>query len=83
MKTINLENLSHAEIDKLENTDTEDDDEEEEQEQELTEKYQQQFIVDLYEYSRYFDKYCNEHGLLIGESLIVNDFFELILNKIK
>ena len=82
MKTINLENLSHAEIDKLENTDTEDDDEEEE-EQELTEKYQQQFIVDLYEYSSYFDKYCNEHGLLIGESLIVNDFFELILNKIK
>ena len=80
MKTINLENLSHAEIDKLENTDEDDDDEEE---QELTEKYQQQFIVDLYEYSRYFDKYCNEHGLLIGESLIVNDFFELILNKIK
>jgi len=79
MKTINLENLSHAEIDKLENTDEDGD----EEEQELTEKYQQQFIVDLYEYSSYFDKYCNEHGLLIGESLIVNDFFELILNKIK
>lgn len=74
-------NLSIEEIDDMENV--EDEYENFETEKELIEKYQQEFINDLYEYSNYFNNYCNNYGLFIGESLIINDFFELIFEEIK
>ena len=81
MSIINLDNLTQEEIDKLENE--EDEYDKIEKEEELVEKYQQQFIEDLYDYSQYFNQYCNDCGIAIGESLVVNDFFELIMEEIK
>ena len=81
MSTINLDNLTQEEIDNLENE--EDEYDKIEKEEELVEKYQQQFIEDLYDYAEYFNKYCNDSGIAIGESLVVNDFFELIMEEIK
>ena len=53
MSTINLDNLTHEEIDKLENE--EDDYDKIEKEEELVENYQKQFIEDLYDYAQYYN----------------------------
>ncbi len=81
MTITKLNNLTQEDFDESEKENDEYD--KIEREEELLEKHQQQFIEDLYEYSEYFNKYCNDSGIAIGESLVVNDFFELIMEKIK
>ena len=81
MTITKLNNLTQEDFDKFEKENDEYD--KIEREEELLEKHQQQFIEDLYEYSEYFNKYCNYNGLMLGESLVVNDFFELIMEEIK